>query len=50
MFCVFEGAPEFGEVLEFEEVPDVGERGGDDGGFADVGGDGDLGGHVGQVS
>lgn len=36
-----EGRPELGEVLELDEVPDVGERGADDGRLADGGGGGD---------
>lgn len=37
--------PEFVEVLQFDHVPDLGEGGGDDGGFADGGGCWDAGGH-----
>jgi hypothetical protein len=33
-----EGRPELGEVLNLDEVPDVGERGADDGRLADGGG------------
>lgn len=36
-----EGRPELGEVLDLDEVPDVGERGADDGRLADGGGGGD---------
>jgi len=36
-----EGRPELGEVLDLDEVPDVGERGTDDGRLADGGGGGD---------
>ena len=36
-----EGRPELGEVLDLDEVPDVGERGADDGRLADGGGSGD---------
>jgi hypothetical protein len=35
-----EGRPELGEVLDLDEVPDVGERGADDGRLADGGGSG----------
>lgn len=35
-----EGRPELGEVLDLDEVPDVGERGADDGRLADGGGGG----------
>ena len=31
----FEFRPEFGEVLQLDQMPDVGEGRGDDGGFAD---------------
>ena len=37
--------PEIVEVLQFDQVPDVGERGGDDGGFGDGGRGGDTRGH-----
>lgn len=36
-----EGRPELGEVLDLDEVPDVGERGADDGRLADGGRSGD---------
>ena len=36
-----EGRPELGEVLDLDQVPDVGERGADDGRLADGGGGGD---------
>jgi hypothetical protein len=36
-----EGRPELGEVLDLDQVPDVGERGLDDGRLADGGGGGD---------
>lgn len=36
-----EGRPELGEVLDLDVVPDVGERGADDGRLADRGGGGD---------
>ena len=36
------------EILELDEVPDLGEWGGDDGGFADGGRGGDLGCHDGE--
>lgn len=39
--------PEFVEVLQLDEVPNLGERGGDDGGFGDGGGCGDAGRHYG---
>lgn len=40
-----EGRPELAEVLDLDEVPDVGERGADDGRLADRGGGGDGGRH-----
>lgn len=43
-----EGRPELGEVLDLDEVPDVGQRGADDGRLADGGGGGD-GRHGGSV-
>ena len=36
-----EGRPELGEVLDLDEVPDVGQRGLDDGRLSDGGGGGD---------
>jgi hypothetical protein len=36
-----EGRPELGEVLDLDQVPDVGQRGADDGRLADGGGGGD---------
>lgn len=38
--------PELVEVLQLYHVPDLGEGGGDDGGFGEGGGGGDAGGHV----
>ena len=35
MLTLLELAPEAVEVLELDEMPHLGERGGDDGGFAD---------------
>jgi hypothetical protein len=43
-----EGRPELGEVLDLDQMPDVGQRGADDGRLADRGGGGD-GRHFGSV-
>ena len=46
MLTLLELAPEAVEVLEFDQVPHLGERGGDDGRFADGRGGWDCSGHV----
>lgn len=46
VFALVDVGPEVLEVLDLDEVPDIGERGGDDGGFRDLGGGGDWRCHV----
>ena len=47
MLALLQLAPEFVEVLELYEMPDLAERGGNDCGLADGGGGWDCGGHLG---
>lgn len=42
MLTLLELAPETVELLELDQMPDLGERGGDDGGLADGGGGGNC--------
>jgi hypothetical protein len=44
--ALLESRPELAKVLELDQVPDVAERGLDDGGLVDEGGGGDAGRHV----
>ena len=47
MLALLQLTPEFVEVLELDEMPDLAERGGNDCGLADGGGGWDCGGHLG---
>lgn len=47
MLAFVELTPELVEVLKLDQVPDIGERSGDDGGFSDGSGGGDTSGHDG---